>query len=121
MIYLNGFVELLEGAGELSFDENGSPIVNEELRMVNGELTTPNSKLLIPAMYQAVTDDKRGKFTDGRFHQQAYEVHIARRTIPKEVKRVRLYDDLGNLLGEFPLQTVAYGRLLNRTALSLGA
>ncbi len=112
MIYINGFVELLEG-GELAFDEMGSPIVNEELK-------TPNSSLLIPAMYQAITDDKRGKFTDGTFQRQAYEVHIRRQTFPRSIKRVRLYNKEGELLGEFPLQSVRHSVLSFHTALSLG-
>ncbi len=110
MIYTNGFIELLEGE-ELSFDEIGSPIVGE-LRVIGGR---------IPAMYQAVTDDKRGKFSEGTFQRQAYEVHITKRTIPSSVKRVRLYNQGGELLGEFPLQTIKQGFLTNRTALSLGA
>ncbi len=109
MIYTNGFIELLEGE-ELSLDQNGSPIVGE-LEAITGQL---------PAMYQAITEDKRGKFTDGTFKRQAYEVHISKRTIPKSVKRVRLYNQESELIGEFPLQTVKQGLLTGRTALSLG-
>ncbi len=109
MIYINGFVELLEGS-ELAFDEMGSPI-EDKFNVIGGR---------IPAMYQAITDDKRGKFTDGTFQRQAYEVHIRRQTFPRSIQRVRLYNKEGELLGEFPLQSVRHSVLSFHTALSLG-
>lgn len=75
----------------------------------------------IPCMYRAVTDDKRGVYTDGTFNRVVMEVHIDLANLPAvEVVRAQLFTLEKGLVGLFPVQSVTLLRLTGRAALSLG-
>lgn len=71
----------------------------------------------IPCMYKAVTDDHRGRYEDGKFHQSAFIVHVKEHIT---AHRAKLYTVDGKVLGEFPIQSITKFRLLNVTEITLG-
>ena len=104
-IYKNGYIQEVSYP-ETSFDEHGRPIPSEG---DEGEL--------IPCMFRASVEDKRGEGKDGKRSRGAYEVHVEPMSVTAE--RIRLYRDDESLVGEFTVQSWAKATLLNFTKIVL--
>lgn len=110
-LLLNGTITLGYKAGSDEPDEYGMP---------QSVMTWSEP---IQCMYKAITDDKRGQYTDGQFQRSAYDVHIDTSVAPADVfkaKQAKLVSLEGIELGTMTVQSVTPIRLLPRIAFSLG-
>ena len=111
-IYKNGYIQEVSYP-ETSFDEHGRPIPSDG---DEGEL--------IPCMFRATVEDKRGEGKDGKRSRGAYEVHVEPMSVTAEpmsvtAERIRLYRGDESLVGEFTVQSWAKATLLNFTKIVL--
>ncbi len=110
-LLLNGTITLGYQSGPDEPDENGMP---------QSVMTWSDP---INCMYEAITDDKRGRYTDGQFQRSAYKAHIDSDLAPKDVfsaKQAKLVSREDVELGTMTVQSVTPIRLLARIAFSLG-
>lgn len=104
MIYLNGYIRFVT--------------IDEQVNEYGDSLSTPTYSDFIPCMYQAMQNDKRGAYKDGKYKQVAYEVHLSPMKVIAE--RAELLDEDRNSLGEYPIQSVTKYHNLPRVGITLG-
>lgn len=90
MIIANGTIRPITETGG-GYDESGSPIPASR---VEGEE--------IPCNIQTDTHDRRGVSEDGTYSNHSYTILIDQQ--PWTARRIRLYDNRKNDIGEFQIQ-----------------
>jgi len=80
--------------------ENGNPI---EAKTVESEP--------VPCHIVVNTDDKKGRYEDGKFQQYAYVIYMNDTVIDADIVKLTRS---GEYLGDFVIQSVERGKLLNR-------
>lgn len=107
MIYNNGYVRFLY-SDEIKFDEYGVPMKVDE------QFGEP-----VRCMFLAVTDDKMGNVSDANFIRRMYKVHIKREDIGNPI-RCELSSENGNILLNGTVQSISYGKLIDRIEITIG-
>ena len=87
---------------EGGFNNDGEPIIS-----------TPNFSEAIPCLIQAITNNSKGRYEDGKFNQSSYEILVESANFPLDVKRIRL-QRYGIELGEFAIQGIPTPTSMNR-------
>lgn len=88
--------------------------------LVNG-LPTPSQVIWgnkIPCHIVMNTNDQRGTYNDGKFTRTSFVIWTDRE-IPSPAPYIKLFYDLGRVLGEFQVQSIERFRLTGRTKITV--
>lgn len=107
MIYNNGYIRFLYSQN-VSYGEDGAPLRREECF---GDT--------IECMYSTITDNKGGRASDANFIRRMYRIHIPNIEIGNPI-RCELFMPNGSSLLNGSVQSISYGRLIDRIEITIG-